>query len=53
MKQLIRTIEIPLLVLKNENTGTPILEAVHEWEEEAWKASSADVLKITPRRLAA
>jgi nucleotide-binding universal stress UspA family protein len=52
-KSLVQTIEMPLLTLKNKNAGALALEPVHEWEDEAWKASQPDALEITLRGLAA
>jgi nucleotide-binding universal stress UspA family protein len=53
MKQLIRTIEMPLLVLKNGDIDTPVLETVRDWEDDAWEASPAEAMEISPRSLAA
>jgi CO dehydrogenase/acetyl-CoA synthase epsilon subunit len=53
MKQIIRTAETPVLVLKSRNTDEPGLETALEWDDEAWKASPAEVLDISQRSLAA
>jgi nucleotide-binding universal stress UspA family protein len=51
--RLIRTIELPLLVLKNGEIDAPVLETVRAWEEDAWEASPAEAMEISPRSLAA
>ncbi len=53
VKRLIRTIERPLLVLKNGDMDAPVLETALEWEGEAWEPFPADATEITPRSLAA
>jgi nucleotide-binding universal stress UspA family protein len=53
MKQLIRTVEMPVLVLKGRNTDEPVLETALEWEDEAWEAPPAEVMEISHRSLAA
>ena len=53
IKQLIRTIDMPLLVLKNEDIAPPVLETALGWEGEAWETFPADAPKMTPRSLAA
>jgi nucleotide-binding universal stress UspA family protein len=52
VKQLIRTIKMPLLVLRNGDIDEAALETVREWEEDAWEASPAEAMKISPQRLA-
>lgn len=52
-KQLIRTIDMPLLVLKNEDVNAPVLATALEWESKTWEAFPPDALAITPRSLAA
>jgi nucleotide-binding universal stress UspA family protein len=53
IKQLIRTIDKPLLVLKNEDAVPPVLETVLEWEGQAWETFPADAPKMMPRSFAA
>jgi nucleotide-binding universal stress UspA family protein len=53
MKQIIQTAETPVLVLKSRNTDEPGLETALEWDDEAWKASPAEVPDISQRSLAA